>query len=95
VVLYLAVIHHLAITFNIPIESQIELLANIAPELVIEMPHADDPKVQKLIINKRAGVHDDFTLENFERLLTQRFDVRQKMKLASGTRTIFHVVRKP
>jgi ribosomal protein L11 methylase PrmA len=93
-VLYLAVIHHLSITFNIPIESQIDLLANVAQELVIEMPHADDPKVQKLIINKRAGVHDDFTLDNFERLLTQKFDVRQKMKLASGTRTIFHAVRK-
>lgn len=95
VVLYLAVIHHLAITFNVPIEAQIALLADVAPELVIEMPHADDPKVRKLIINKRAGVHDDFTLENFERILAQKFDIRQKMLLAGGTRTIFHAVRKP
>ena len=94
VVLYLAVIHHLAITFNVPIDAQISLLADIAPELVIEMPHADDPKVRKLIINKRAGVHDDFTLENFERLLSEKFDIRHKMLLASGTRTIFHAVRK-
>lgn len=95
VVLYLAVIHHLAITFNVPIESQIRLLADITPELVIEMPHADDPKVRKLIINKRAGVHDDFTLENFERILTERFEVREKLLLAGGTRTIFHAVRRP
>lgn len=94
IVLYLAVIHHLAITFNVPIDAQINLLADIAPELVIEMPHADDPKVRKLVINKRAGIHDDFTLENFERLLSQRFDIRQKLLLASGTRTIFHAVRK-
>ena len=94
IVLYLAVIHHLAITFNVPIDAQIDLLADIAPELVIEMPHADDPKVRKLVINKRAGIHDDFTLENFERLLSQRFDIRQKLLLASGTRTIFHAVRK-
>ena len=94
IVLYLAVIHHLAITFNVPIDAQINLLADIAPELVIEMPHADDPKVRKLVINKRAGIHDDFTLENFERLLSQRFEIRQKLLLASGTRTIFHAVRK-
>lgn len=94
VILYLAVIHHLAITFNVPVAAQIDMLADATPELVIEMPHADDPMVKKLLKNKREGIHDDFTLAEFERLLSGRFDVKSKMLLAGGTRTIFHAVRK-
>ena len=94
IVLYLAVIHHLAITFNVPVAQQIDMLADLTPELVIEMPHADDPMVRKLLTNKRAGIHDDFNLDEFERLLAQRFTVKSKMLLAGGTRTIFHAIRK-
>lgn len=94
IVLYLAVIHHVAITFNIPVATQLDMLADLTPEIVIEMPHADDPMVRKLLVNKRAGIHDDFNLAEFERLLGERFDVRSKMLLSSGTRTIFHAVRR-
>ena len=94
IVLYLAVIHHLAITFNVPVAAQIDMLADATPELVIEMPHADDPMVKKLLKNKREGIHADFNLAEFERLLSGRFDVKSKMLLAGGTRTIFHAVRK-
>ena len=94
IVLYLAVIHHLAITFNVPVAAQIDMLADLTPELVIEMPHADDPMVRKLLKNKREGIHSDFTLDEFEKALATRFDVRSKMLLAGGTRTIFHVTRR-
>ena len=94
IVLYLAVIHHVAITFNIPVAAQLDMLADLAPEIVIEMPHADDPMVRKLLVNKREGIHDDFNLQEFERLLSERFEVRSKMLLSSGTRTIFHAVRR-
>jgi len=93
-VLVLAVIHHLAITFHIPLAAQLDMFRDLTSEMVIEMPHADDPMVQKLLVNKRAGIHDDFNLDEFERLLTERFDIKSKMLLSSGTRTIFHVTRK-
>ena len=94
IVLYLAVIHHVAITFNIPVAAQLDMLATLSPEIVIEMPHADDPMVRKLLVNKRAGIHDDFNLDEFERLLNERFTVQSKMLLSSGTRTIFHATRR-
>lgn len=94
VVLYLAVIHHLAITFNVPVAAQIDMLADVTPEIVIEMPHADDPMVKKLLRNKREGIHSDFTLEEFERHLSSRFDVKSRLALTGGTRTIFHAVRR-
>ena len=94
VVLYLAVIHHVAITFNIPVSAQLDMLAELSPEIVIEMPHADDPMVKTLLRNKREGIHVDFTLDEFERLLRERFTVKSKQLLSSGTRTIFHASRK-
>jgi ribosomal protein L11 methylase PrmA len=94
IVMALAVIHHMAITFNVPIASQLDMFRDLSPELIIEMPHADDPLVRKLLQNKRDGIHDDFNLENFERLLAERFDIKSKMLLAGGTRTIFHATRK-
>jgi hypothetical protein len=78
----------------VPIASQLDMFRDLSPELIIEMPHADDPMVRKLLQNKRDGIHDDFNLENFERLLSERFDIKSKMLLAGGTRTIFHAVRK-
>ncbi|CAB4672565.1 unannotated protein [freshwater metagenome] len=50
--------------------------------------------VKKLLTNKRDGIHDDFNLAEFERLLEARFTVKSKMLLSSGTRTIFHAIRK-
>jgi hypothetical protein len=94
IVMALAVIHHMAITFHVPLASQLDMFRDLTPELIIEMPHADDPMVRKLLTNKRDGIHDDFTLEEFERLLNDRFTVKSKMLLSSGTRTIFHAVRK-
>ena len=94
VVLYLAVIHHMAITHNVPLGSQIDMLAELTPELVIEFPHDDDPMVQRLLRNKRDGIHADYTLAVFENLLKARFDVRSSKLLDGGTRTIFHATRR-
>ena len=94
IVMALAVIHHMAITFHVPLASQLDMFRDLTAELIIEMPHADDPMVRKLLTNKRDGIHDDFTLEEYERLLNERFTVKSKMLLSSGTRTIFHAVRK-
>ncbi len=94
IVLYLAVIHHLAITYNVPLAAQIEMLASLTPELVIEFPHANDPMVKRLLKNKREGIHNDYSLPVFEQLLCDKFDIRSSMLLAGGTRTIFHAIRR-
>ena len=94
VALYLAVIHHVAITHNVPVAAQIDLLADLAPEVVIEFPHADDPMVRRLLRNKREGIHTDYDLATFESLLATRFTVTSKRLLAGGTRTIFHAARR-
>lgn len=92
-VLYLAVIHHLALTFNIPISEQVQLLADITPHLIIEFPSENDIRVKQLLRNKRPGIHDDFTTENFERILAEHFTIARRIELKGGTRTMYEAVR--
>ncbi|NNF55488.1 MAG: methyltransferase [Acidimicrobiales bacterium] len=94
-VIYLAVIHHLALTFNIPLQQQLDLLADSTENLVIEFPDENDQMVQKLLRNKRPGIYSHYTLDNFERLLGERFEVRRRETLTGGSRTIFFATRTP
>jgi hypothetical protein len=68
----------------------VDFLADAGAELVVEFPTPDDPMVQGLLRNKREGVHDDYTVEVFEAALGQRFDVRRREELPSGTRICYH-----
>ena len=54
-VLALAVVHHLAISHNIPTESIVGFLADLAAEVVLEVPTESDPMVRTLMDSKRAG----------------------------------------
>lgn len=90
-VLALAVIHHVVISGNVPIDEALDLFAGLGSELVLEVPTEDDPMVRRLLRGKRAGTHDDFTLATFERAIDDRFEVRRREDLPSGTRVMFEL----
>ncbi len=90
-VLALAVVHHVAISANVPLGAFVGLLAELGGEAVVELPTPADPMVQRLLRNKRAGVHDDYTVETFERELGARFRVERREVLPSETRILYHV----
>ncbi len=89
-VLALALIHHLVITRNVPISEFVAFLADAGADVVVEFPGPDDPMVQRLLRNKREGIHDDYTVDGFEAALADRFDVRRREVLPSGTRVCYH-----
>jgi SAM-dependent methyltransferase len=86
--LCLAVVHHLAITRNIPLRSFLEWLRGLDSVVLIEFPHEDDPMVRVLLDAKRPGTHDDYSRATFERLLSELFDVERTVGL-SETRTMY------
>jgi hypothetical protein len=86
--LCLAVVHHLAITRNIPLRSFLEWLHGLNSVVLIEFPHEDDPMVRVLLDAKRPGTHDDYSRANFERLLSELFDIGITVAL-SPTRTMY------
>ena len=90
-VLVLAVIHHLALTHNVPTDAILDLLVDLDAEVVLEVPTESDRNVARLKSHKRAGTHDAYTLANIEAQAGLRFDVRQREELAGGTRVLFHL----
>jgi hypothetical protein len=87
--LALAVVHHLAISANIPLPELLDWLAELRTELVIEFPTAADPMVARMLARKREGTHADYTRETFERLLGEAFEVEATEELADGARVLY------
>jgi hypothetical protein len=88
-VLALALVHHVAISANVPVSEFVDWLAGLGSSLVIEFPTRDDPMVQKLLAPKREGLHPDYELDFFERCLNEAFAVERSERLQSGTRVLY------
>jgi SAM-dependent methyltransferase len=88
-VLALALVHHVAISANVPVREFVDWLASLRCSLVIEFPTREDPMVQKLLAPKREGLHPDYELESFERVLGDAFEVERSERLQSGTRVLY------
>jgi hypothetical protein len=88
-VLALALVHHLTIAANVPLAEVVDWLASLGAALVVEFPTREDPMVRKLLGPKRAGLHGDYELTSFERLLAGAFDVERRERLGSGTRLLY------
>ena len=90
-VLALALVHHLSIAANIPLVSVVSWLRSLQGRVVVEFPTADDPQVARLLANKPAGMHSDYTLAHFEGALEKEFRVEQRHALPSATRYLYTV----
>jgi SAM-dependent methyltransferase len=88
-VLALALVHHVAISANVPIKEFVDWLASLGSSVVIEFPTREDPMVQKLLAPKRDGLHPDYELGYFERVLGEAFEVERTERLESGTRVLY------
>jgi SAM-dependent methyltransferase len=88
-VLALALVHHVAITANVPVKEFLHWLAGLGTSLVIEFPTREDPMVERLLAAKREGLHPDYERSFFERCLSEVFEVERSERLASGTRLLY------
>src|SRR3954469_409157 len=92
--LSLALIHHLSITRNVPVEEVVNWLASLGGIHVVEFPVREDAMVQRLLNAKLDTSHPDYDLAHFERCLQERFEVRNRLEL--GSRVLFEAaVREP
>jgi SAM-dependent methyltransferase len=88
-VLSLALLHHLAITRNVPLAELVRWLRDLGARLVVEFVDPEDPQAQRLLAAKRPGAHGDYTRERFESLLRDAFEIERSETLGSGTRTLY------
>ena len=87
--LCLAVVHHMAITHNVPVREIVDWLASLGGTVVVEFPQRSDPMVKRLLAAKRDGAHGDYDREHFERCLREAFAVERRLELPSGQRVLY------
>ena len=84
----LALVHHLTITANIPINEWIQWLSEFGADLVIEFVQPSDPMAQQLLRNKQ-GDHQEYDRDVFQAVLAEYFNVLDRMELRSGNRILY------
>ena len=87
--LCLALVHHMAITANIPLKDIVDWLAQLGTSLIIEFPNRSDAMVQRLLRNKKDD-HPEYSLEVFERAMAGSFNVVRRQELRAGTRVLYY-----
>lgn len=89
----LALIHHLAISKNIPLYDLAAWFHGIAPELIIEFPDKQDEKVQ-LLLSNREDIFDNYSEAGFEAAFLPWFEIRQKARIPGTHRVLYSMKRK-
>lgn len=87
-VLFLALIHHLRITGNIPFIQIFEFLSQISRYVIIEFIPISDSQVRKMIINSLSSFLD-YSEETFESSMKDYFTIIAKEKIPDSTRTLY------
>ncbi|MBA3446158.1 MAG: methyltransferase domain-containing protein, partial [Pseudaminobacter sp.] len=89
-VLALALIHHIRLSANIPIDMFLDWLRGLGSAVVIEFVGREDEMVVKLLMNKKEK-YDDYTRENFIAQVEQRYQIRDRRPLKGGHRELFYL----
>ena len=90
--LALALIHHLAISNNVPLLQVADFFAQLAKWLVIEFVPKADSQVQKLLVS-REDIFPDYTREGFETAFCQRFRIVEAVNVHESERVLYLMER--
>ena len=91
-VLALAVIHHLAIGKNIPLDKIASLFYQSGNYLLIEFVPKEDEKVQLMLTNKK-DIYNNYTIEKFEMVFEKYFSIQNKQPVGNSGRTLYLMKR--
>jgi hypothetical protein len=84
----LALVHHLAISNNIPFNRIAEFLVNIGRSLIIEFVPKSDSQVQRLLTT-REDIFPDYTQQCFENELEKYFKIESSVGIRDSQRTLY------
>ena len=87
-ILALALIHHLAISNNLPLTKIVEFFKTTCNHLIIEFIPKTDSQVIRLL-STREDIFEDYTLKKFEDEFTKEFIIKEKINLDESGRTIY------
>lgn len=90
VVMALALVHHLAISHNVPFELIAGFLARLGRVLIIEYVPKDDPQLE-LLLRSREDVFASYSREAFEREFERFFCVTDCLPLPGSGRVLYSI----
>lgn len=93
VVMALALVHHLAIANNVPLDRVAEFLARVGRRLIIEFVPKEDPMVQKLL-STREDIFSDYNRDRFEGAFSEYFTTDRMEPEAHSGRAIYLMTRR-
>lgn len=87
-VMALALIHHLAISNNVPLLKIAEFFAGICKFLIIEFVPKSDSKV-KLLLSTREDIFAEYDVANFEKYFSSCFSILEKQQIKDSDRILY------
>jgi len=93
VVFALALVHHLAISNNVPFEKIAEYFVRLCEHLVIEFVPKSDSQVKRLL-STREDVFTDYDQDTFEKSFSEYFIVVAKEKVDGSERVMYLMSKK-
>ena len=89
----LALIHHIAISNNVPLTRIASYFARLAQHLIIEFVPKSDPKV-KILLATRGDIFPAYTQEGFEEAFSNAFEIVDVHPVKGSERTIYLMRRR-
>ena len=88
VVMALALVHHLAISANVPLGRIASFLRAICPNLIIEFVPKGDSQVQRLL-SSREDIFGEYTREGFEAAFNECYTIDRAESIVESERTLY------
>lgn len=86
--LALALVHHLAIAKNVPLDYVVEWLVGLARQGVVEFVPKCDPMVQRLL-RFREDIFPDYTEDHFSHVLSSQARIRKAERISASGRALY------
>ena len=91
-VMALALVHHLAISNNVPLSRMAQFFATLGDNLIIEFVPKEDSQVQRLL-RTRKDVFTQYSKAQFEAAFGGFFSIRESMAIEQSRRTMYLMCR--
>jgi len=87
-VIALALLHHLAISNNLPFYNIAEFFSTIGKSLIIEFIPKNDSQVRRLL-SAREDIFPDYNLQHFEKAFKTYFQITESVKINNSKRIVY------
>jgi ribosomal protein L11 methylase PrmA len=92
-VLALALVHHLAISNNVPLPRVAEFFSTLGQCLIVEFIPKTDSQVRRLL-SSREDIFPDYQRENFEQIFQQWYKIQATSDIRDSERRVYLMRRK-